>query len=94
MHYLECQKSLFYYQIKGQKYDHIVTKTIQNGWQAHCFPVEVGCRGFPVKPLSWMLRSLGLPSTKCKKAIIDIGKVAERCSKWLWLNRNASWLPG
>ena len=72
----------------------MVTEAIQNGWQAHCFPVEVGCRGFPAKSLSWMLRSLGLPSTKCKKAIIDIGKVAERCSKWLWLKRNASWLPG
>ena len=82
------------HQIKGQKYDHIVTEAIQNGWQAYCFPVEVGCRGFPAKSLSWMLRSLGLPSTKCKKAIIDIGKVAERCSKWLWLKRNASWLPG
>ena len=82
------------HQIKGQKYDHIVTEDIQNGWQAHCFPVEVGCTGFPAKSLSWMLRSLGLPSTKCKKAIIDIGKVAERCSKWLWLKRNASWLPG
>ena len=82
------------HQIKGQKYDHIVTEAIQNGWQAYCFPVEVGCRVFPAKSLSWMLRSLGLPSNKCKKAIIDIGKVAERCSKWLWLKRNASWLPG
>ena len=40
------------HQIKGQKYDHIVTEAIQNGWQAYCFPVEVGCRGFPAKSLS------------------------------------------
>ena len=80
---------------KDKKYDHIVTEAIQNGWQAHSFPVEAGCRGFPAKSFSWLLRSLGLPSTKCKKTIIDIGKdIAERCSKWLWLKRNASLLPG
>ena len=83
------------HQNKGQKYDHIVAEAIQNGWRAHCFPVEVGCMSFPAKSFSWMLRSLGLPSTKCKnhhrhwksgRTMLKMVVAKAKCQLVAWLN--------
>ena len=81
------------HELKQAKYDDLVTQARQNGWHATCFSIEAGCRGFPAKSVSWMLKTLGIPSTKRKKAIVDVGRMAERSSRWIWLKRDSCWLP-
>jgi hypothetical protein len=81
------------HELKRSKYDHLLLEARDKGWNAYCFPVESGCRGFPSKSMSWMLRKLGMSSSSVKKAISSIGRETERCSRWLWLKRNSSWLP-
>ena len=80
------------HEIKRNKYEDLLNEARQNGWKAHHFPVEVGCRGFPSRSMRFMLKSLGMPPAKCKTACKRIGEEAERCSRWLWLRHKDKWL--
>ena len=81
------------HELKMTKYDPLVSEARKKNWAAYCFAVEVGCRGFPGKSLSWMLKKTGIPSAKRKKIIINIAEEATRCSRWIWLQRSSTWLP-
>ena len=80
------------HELKKTKYEGLMQEARANGWTAHIFPVEVGCRGFPARSVRWMLKTLGMTPAKCKSACIKIGEEAERCSRWLWLRHKDCWL--
>lgn len=81
------------HELKVTKYEHLVYEARQNGWFLYNLPVEVGCRGFVCKSLSFMWRVLGLSPRMIRKVNSKIVKETESCSRWLWLMRNSSWLP-
>ena len=79
--------------LKKDKYQDLVDEAMLQGWHALCFPIEVGCRGFPSSNLQFMFKQIGLSSVRLKRALKDIGGTAESCSRWLWLRRNLEWCP-
>ena len=81
------------HELKMEKYSNLVEEARGKGWTVFCFAVEVGCRGFASKSVSYMLRSLGMSGSSIKKVCVKLGQQAEHCSRWLWLKRNDSWLP-
>ena len=80
------------HEIKFGKYEHLLIEARQKGWRASCYPIEIGCRGFVSKSLSYMWRCLGLNSSRIKKVNSRLARETEMCSRWLWLKRNADWL--
>ena len=79
------------HELKRTKYDHLILEAKRKGWDARCFPVEVGCRGFPGRSLSHFWRSIGLPNKTVKSVNKKITSETLRCSRWLWIKRDQSW---
>ena len=46
-------------ELKKTKYSPIVEEGRQKGWRVSIWAVEVGCRGFPARSLSTLLKALG-----------------------------------
>ena len=68
---------------KSAKYQDLLHDCRGGGWQAWLFPVEGGCRGFPV-PSGWrMLTAIGMTGKERKTAARRMGEAAERASCWL-----------
>ena len=81
------------HELKLAKYEHLVVEGGLKGWNVLNLPVEVGCRGFACKSLSYMWRLLGMSGCTLRKANNRLACETERCSRWLWLRRNdSSWL--
>lgn len=80
------------HELKAARYEMLVEEVRQNGWKVHCFPVEVGCRGFPSRSLRRMWKALGMLPSKIRTACKRTGEEAERCSRWLWLRHKDCWL--
>ena len=76
---------------KANKYQELVESCRQKQWQASCYPIEVGARGFAGKSLYRMLGRLGLAGTKKTKAIKNILETAEKASRWIFINREKRW---
>ena len=76
---------------KANKYQELVESCRQKQWQASCYPIEVGARGFAGKSLYRMLGRLGLAGTKKTKAIKNILEIAEKASRWIFINREKRW---
>ena len=76
---------------KIAKYTNLTDKCRDNGWQASCVAIEVGCRGFAAKSLCKALASVGIAGLAKRKALKTITEAAERASKWLWIRRAVAW---
>ena len=77
---------------KRLKYADLQSQCKENGWNATCFPVEVGCRGYPATSLLSALGKLGIRGKNRKTIARKIGEAAERASNWLWIKRSEkSW---
>ena len=61
---------------------------VANGWKVHCFPVEVGCRGYVADSLPTCLRKLGLGKVRSRKICKEAGDAALRASFWIWVLRD------
>ena len=68
--------------MKKAKYTdpHILCK--ECGWQSWLFPVEVGCRGFPV----WI--TLSIVGKQRRATVKALRQAVERASRWIRLNRD------
>lgn len=75
-------------QIKRDKYTkELVPGCQRNGWQAHLFPVEVGCRGFVSTTFDTCMRSIGMSGSKIKDTKKKCSRASLRCSYNIWLQR-------
>ena len=45
---------------KKEKYEELVMQCREHGWRAHCYPLEVGCRGLIAQSTMSFLCSLGV----------------------------------
>lgn len=81
------------HQLKKAKYQDLIDEAVLKGWHATCYPIEVGCRGFPAKSVSYFLQKVGLEPMQLKRATRDIAAAAESGSRWLWMRRAHSWNP-
>ena len=63
------------------------------GWQVHCDPIEIGCRGFVAQSLCKALSKFGLAGRNKTTSIKLITVAAEKAFRWLWIKRASSWQP-
>ena len=71
-------------ELKRTKYTPIVEEGKQNGWGISIWAVEVGCRGFPARSMSSLLKALGFQGKERKKAMKRLGEKAEEASRAIW----------
>ena len=85
-----CQQA---HERKLAKYQELLNECRQKGWQTWNLPVEIGCRGFPASSCWKTLGILGIVGCGRKKAVDQLGREAEKASRWLWIRRESSWMP-
>ena len=73
------------YERKTLSYEELKSDCCNNGWTCWCFPIEVGCRGFPAQSLVNMTRCLGIQIKSRKKLLQDVSERAEVASHWIWM---------
>ena len=71
-------------ELKRAKYTPIVEEGKQNGWGISIWAVEVGCRGFPARSMSSLLKAMGFQGKERKKALKRLGEKAEEASRAIW----------
>ena len=76
---------------KLAKYTQLLEECQQNKWKAVCFPIEVGCRGFPAQSFWRAMGALGLTGAKRKKLAGLVARRAEEASWWVWRKREEEW---
>ena len=79
---------------KLTKYQALTESCIERGWKAWCFPVEVGCRGFPAQSLWRTFNRLGITGQSRKRALSAIARETEGASLWIWRKREEQWVGG
>ena len=72
---------------KETRYEELVQQCAEADWQAKCFPVEVGCRGFVAPSLRKWLHVAGLSLKEVMKLMKDVQETVEKASHWIWLKR-------
>jgi len=79
---------------KRSKHQELADLCREKGFSTWVFPVEVGCRGFPVQSVWKALGALGMKGKSRKSSVQALSRAAEKASSWLWLRRNeAMWKP-
>ena len=75
-------------ELKKAKYAPIAEEGTRKGWRVRVWAVEVGCRGFPARSLTMLLRDIGFTGKERKSLLRKIGNVAEEASRaiWSWSN--------
>ena len=71
-------------ELKKAKYTPLAEGAKQKGWRVRIWAVEVGCRGFPVRSLTVLLRDMGYTGKERKNLVRKIGDVAEDASRSIW----------
>ena len=69
---------------KRAKYQELVSDIKARGWTVHCFPFEVGCRGFTTNSLCTFVSRLGAGSRIRKSVMSKASEAASRGSAWVW----------
>ena len=72
------------YERKKKSYEELRRDCCENGWTCWCFPVEVGCRGFPSHSLLKTAKHLGIRAKSRKKLLHKTSTRAELASHWIW----------
>jgi hypothetical protein len=72
---------------KHSKYNRLMKACEDGGWKVIPLCVEVGARGFIHSKWSHMRKAIGLSTAVNRKLKYDVGKIASRCSYFLYLNR-------
>ena len=73
------------YERKKLSYEELRKDCCDNGWTCWCFPIEVGCRGFPSQSLLNTAKRLGIQAKNRKKLLRDVSERAEVASHWIWM---------
>ncbi len=69
---------------KRAKYQDLVSDIKARGWTVHCFPFEVGCRGFSTNSLYTFISRIGAGSRLRKSVLSKASEAASRGSAWVW----------
>ena len=72
------------YERKKKSYEELRGDCFDNDWTCWCFPVEVGCRGFPSQSLLNTAKHLGIRAKSRKKLLRESSNRAEVASHWIW----------
>ena len=72
---------------KHGKYEKIRRAAEANGWKVVPLCVEVGARGYINPRWCDMKKAIGLSTAENRRLRYDVGKIATRCSYFLYLNR-------
>ena len=72
---------------KKEKYKELVMQCEEHGWRAHCYPFEVGCRGFVAQSTSF-LHCLGVVGKEKRRVCKRLEEAAESGSTWIWWKRS------
>ena len=67
-------------ELKKAKYAPLVEEVRQKGWRVNIWAVEVGCKGFPARSLTVLLRDVGYTGKERKNILRTVGDVAEEAS--------------
>ena len=70
------------------KYSELTEQCRTNGWKTWCFPMEVGCRGYPGNSLWRAWKMLGIVGKERQEMVNEAGKRAESASMWIWRRRS------
>ena len=75
-------------ELKKAKYAPTAEEGTRKGWRVRVWAVEMGCRGFPARSLTMLLRDIGFTGKERKSMLRKIGNVAEEASRaiWSWSN--------
>lgn len=76
---------------KFLKYSDLQADCKAKGWKSHCFPVEVGCRGFAGQSVWKLFSALGIYGKIRKSAIKDACESAAKASQWIFRKRDEEW---
>ena len=71
-------------ELKKAKYAPLVEEVRQKGWRVNIWAVEVGCKGFPARSMTVLLRDVGYTGKERKNILRKIGDVAEEASRAIW----------
>ena len=55
-----------------------------NGYKVRCYPVEIGCRGYASRSLTFFLNQLGIRNKLRKKLVQVAVRRASKASTWSW----------
>ena len=69
---------------KRAKYQDLVSDIKSRGWSVHCFPFEIGCRGFATNSLHAFISRLGASNRLRKAMMSKASEAASRGSAWVW----------
>lgn len=61
------------------------------GWRTFYKPIEIGCKVLVGGSLCKVLGRLGITGAAKKRAIRSTSEVAEKATKWLWIERAEPW---
>ena len=71
-------------ELKRAKYAPIIEEGREKGWRVSIWAVEVGCRGFPARSMTRLLKDMGYTGRKRKAALRKLGEKAEEASRAIW----------
>ena len=82
------------YECEKLRYADLASETMQSGWNANVYPVEVGCRGFVASSTIRLLKDLGIHDKALRNTIRSVSEEVARSSWWIWLKRkDPYWAP-
>ena len=61
----------------------------ERGWQTWNFPVNVGCRGFPLLSVWRFFSAVGVTCRHKRAAIQKLGQAVEKATWWMVLSKSA-----
>lgn len=79
---------------KTSKYEALRQECEDGGWNAGCFAIEVGCRGFAGQSVRALFQARGIKGRRLRQALEKVAEAAEKASAWLWLKRGDVWKRG
>jgi Reverse transcriptase (RNA-dependent DNA polymerase) len=79
---------------KVNKYEALRQSCEDTGWEAQCYAVEVGCRGFVGASMRRFLVNIGVRGNQLREGLESLAVAAEKASAWVWLKRNDVWQRG
>ena len=71
-------------ELKKAEYTPVAEEAKQNGWRVRMWGMEVGCRGFPARSITAMLKYIEYTGRERKDLLRRIEEVAEEASRAIW----------
>ena len=65
---------------KSDKYTELIMQCRDNGYKVRCYPIEIGCRGYASRSLTFFLNQLGIRNKLRKKLVQGAVRRASKAS--------------